>query len=203
MRYSQNNEQDIILAHFGASQGTFLDLGANDGATLSNSRALALLGWAGVCVEPSPTAFAKLEALYATNKLVETHNVGMCEGNGRSILHESGEHLGTGDHALLSTIKPTEMERWGGTVTFTPQEMECVTFVELLKRSEYSTFQFITIDIEGLDYEVLTQIDLRAVDCRMLIVEVNERDPQPYIDYCAQYGMSLKTRNAENLILTR
>ena len=203
-RYSQNNEQDLILAHFGAARGTFLDIGANDGETLSNSRALAELGWAGVCVEPSPTAYAALERLYAGHELIECHNVAICNGEGPAILHESGPHLGAKDHGLLSTVVPTEMDRWKNTSNvFTPTSVECITFYSLIQRSQYSTFEFITIDAEGMDYDILFQIDLRVVDCRMLIVEYNGIDEHRYVQYCREYGMSLRHKNAENLVFTR
>lgn len=203
-RYSQNDEQDHILKFFGRQAGTFLDAGANDGQTLSNTRALAMLGWSGVCVEPSPTAFAKLSNLYRNAKDIECHNVGLCEGNGPAILHESGEHLGNGDTSLLSTVKPSELRRWEGSGTsFQPTEMECVTFLELLKRSEFAHFDFISIDVEGLDYEVLSQIDLTHVGCRMLIVEFNGIDEHRYVQYCREHGMHLWKKNAENLVFIR
>lgn len=203
-RWSQNNEQDLILAYFKGASGVFLDLGSNDGRTLSNTHALALMGWEGVCVEPSPTAFASLEALYRANDDIECHNVAICEGNGPMILHESGNHIGREDFALISTIKPVELDRWKGTKeVFVPTEVECVTFIELLHRSEHAYFDLISMDIEGAEWDVLQQIDLDMVGCKMLIVEVNDRDPQPYIDYCLGFGMKLATRNAENLIFQR
>jgi len=203
-RYSQNDEQDWIAAYFGPYVGTFLDAGANDGRTLSNTHALALKGWSGACVEPSPTAFPKLRELYADRKDIECHNVGLCEGNGPAILHESGEHLGKGDTSLLSTVKPSELRRWEGSgVPFNNVEMECVTFLELLRRSEFAQFDFISIDIEGLDYEVLSQIDLTHIGCRMLIVEFNGIDEHRYVQYCREYGMHLWKKNAENLVFIR
>src|SRR5688572_15752664 len=60
-RYSQNNEQDVILKYFGDYVGTFLDLGAYDGINLSNTRALVRKGWGGVMVEASPTVFERLK----------------------------------------------------------------------------------------------------------------------------------------------
>lgn len=201
-RYSQNNEQEVVLRGFGRAKGTFLDIGANDGETLSNSRALALRGWSGVCVEPSPSAFQRLHGLYRNAADIECHNVALCAGSGPAILHESGSHLGSGDVALLSTAKAVEMERWAG-ATFTPTPMECVTFDELLSRSKFKHFDFITMDIEGMEMEVLTQIDLIQVGCKMLIVEVNDRDQAPYVEHCRSHAMRLHSRNAENLIFVR
>lgn len=202
--YSQGQEDQWIASYFGNEVGTFADFGANDGVQFSNSRALALKGWSGVLVEPSPTCFARLRELYADNKLIELHNVGMCEGNGPAILHESGAHVGNGDHGLLSTVKPSEMKRWQGTgTTFQPTEMECVTFLELLRRSEFAHFDFITIDVEGLDYEVMSQIDLLHVGCRMLVIENNGKDEHRFVKYCWEYGMRLWKKNAENLCFIR
>lgn len=202
--FSQNNEQDLILAYFGSRVGAFLDIGANDGITLSNTHALALLGWSGVCVEPSPTAFATLEALYRSNDLIECHNVAICLGNGPAILHESGNHIGREDFALLSTIVPAEMDRWAGTKeVFNPVGVECVTFLTLLKGSEHAEFDFISIDAEGLDYDILSQIDLRAVNCSMLCVEFNGKDEHRFVQYCREYGMNLRHKNGENLIFQR
>ncbi len=58
--YSQNNEEQIIIEYFKDFKGHLLDIGANDGLTLSNSRKLIELGWTGDLVEPSPNAFQKL-----------------------------------------------------------------------------------------------------------------------------------------------
>jgi hypothetical protein len=60
------------------------------------------------------------------------------------------------------------------------------------------TFDFINIDIEGMDFEVLSQIDLTDVKC--VCVEYNGIEPQKYIDYCAQFGLTEIHRNGENLI---
>ena len=57
--YSQHGEQAIILDYFekqGIQQGRFLDIGANDGITFSNSYALVIRDWKGVAVEASPSA---------------------------------------------------------------------------------------------------------------------------------------------------
>ena len=57
MDYSQNGEQLIIEKYFGDFKGILLDIGANDGETLSNSRSLIKKGWQAVLVEPSESAF--------------------------------------------------------------------------------------------------------------------------------------------------
>jgi FkbM family methyltransferase len=203
MKYSQNNEERIIADYFNGFKGTFLSLGENDGETLSNTRALALKGWNGVCVDASPEAYARLEKLYAGVDAIETHHLALYTRDGWIDLYESGSHLSKKDVALLSSVVEGETKRWAGGTTFDQVVVPAVTFATLLGRSKYKKFDLISMDIEGMDLAVLQQMDLTELGCKMLIVEVNASDPQPYLDHCAKHGMVLYTRNAENLICIR
>jgi FkbM family methyltransferase len=196
--YSQNNEEQLILDYFGpVFKGTCIDLGANDGVTLSNTRACIERGWKGVMVDASTDMSDKLRRFD-----VEVHNVAMGNTDGFLTFYESGEHLGKGDRSLVSTIVASEMDRWTNE-TFTPVTVECVTFATLLTRSAHKTFDLISIDIEGMDLDVLRQMDLTALGCKMLIVEFNGKDQPDFDWYCAVHGMKLYAKNAENLIYVR
>jgi FkbM family methyltransferase len=202
--YSQNAEDLIIKKHFGDNTGTVLSLGENDGKTLSNSLLLIESGWSALLVEPSKESFKKLTDLHKDNNKVVCVNVAISDQEGEFEFLESGSHITSEDHSLLSTLKPTEVLRWMGTDTvFTPTVVEAINFNSLLKRSPFKTFEFISIDIEGLDFEVLTQIDLNEIGCKVLCIESNSKDDYKYIDYCLKYGMRLFHKNHENLIFVR
>lgn len=65
--YSQLGEQTAIL-QWAAKQrqaGSFVDLGAYDGATYSNTAALADMGWPGICVDAAPDASQACSERYA------------------------------------------------------------------------------------------------------------------------------------------
>lgn len=62
--YSQHGEQKTILAWADGLTGSFVDLGANDGATFSNTAALADHGWGGLCVDAAPDAAADCATRY-------------------------------------------------------------------------------------------------------------------------------------------
>jgi FkbM family methyltransferase len=193
--YSQNNEQQVILDYFGEHYiGTFLDLGCNDGQTLSNTRALALNGWIGVLVDASATAANLAQTLYKDNNRVEVVNVAIAPYKGFITLYESGTHLGGEDVSLVSTIIESEKQRWTKE-QFTEVQVPCDTVNSIINGR---TFDFINIDIEGMDFEVLSQIDLTDVKC--VCVEYNGIEPKKYIDYCAQYDLTEIHRNGENLI---
>lgn len=202
--YSQNDEQQRILDYFGNSLGTVLDLGANDGKTLSNSLKVIEIGWNGILVEPSKEAFRRLEKLHAQNEKVICFNTAISNIEGELEFFESGSHITKEDFSLLSTLKPSEMSRWIGSGTdFNPITVDAITFKTLLAKSPFQKFDLITIDIEGLDYDVLTQINLREVECKMLIIETNSVDDNKFINYCAKYEMRLHHKNHENLIFVK
>jgi FkbM family methyltransferase len=199
MRYSQNNEQDIILQYFGSRKGFFLDIGANDGITLSNTYALQLQLWSGVLVEPSEEAFNRI----ITYPSVHKYNVAIGTEDGHCTFHEMGNHLNAGDVSLLSTIKKTELKRWPG-VEFKERMTEVWTYKTLLKHSRYKFFDFISIDAEGVDYEILEQIDLKYTD--MVCIEHNSNPDlfQLIKEYCNKAGLTKKLlNNLENVIWAR
>jgi FkbM family methyltransferase len=199
MRYSQNNEQDIILQYFGSRKGFFLDIGANDGITLSNTYALQLQLWSGVLVEPSEEAFNRI----ITYPSVQKYNVAIGTEDGHCTFHEMGNHLNAGDVSLLSTIKKTELKRWPG-VEFKERMTEVWTYKTLLKHSPLKFFDFISIDAEGVDYEILEQIDLKYTD--MVCIEHNSNADlfQLIKEYCNNAGLyKCLLNNLENVIWAR
>ncbi|MFN5425434.1 MAG: FkbM family methyltransferase [Bacteroidota bacterium] len=196
MRFSQNNEQDIILQYFGSRKGFFLDIGANDGITLSNTYALQLQEWKGVLIEPSEEAFNRI----ITYPSVHKYNVAIGTEDGHCTFHEMGNHLNAGDVSLLSTIKKTELKRWPG-VEFKERMTEVWTYKTLLKHSPLKFFDFISIDAEGVDYEILEQIDLKYTD--MVCIEHNSNADlfQLIKEYCNKAGLTKKLlNNLENVI---
>jgi len=197
--HSQNNEEQIIKSYFGNFRGTFLELGSNDGITLSNCYALALDHWQGTCVEASPAAYKKLLQTYADNQVLDFIQAAIWTHNGHITLHESGEHLGNGDVSLLSTIIPGEKERWVKE-SFTEVTVACVNFATLLGLTKNKQFDFISMDIEGAELQVLPQMDLRALGCKLLCVEYNGKDQHLYDAIVLPHGYRLLHKNGENLL---
>lgn len=197
--HSQNGEQQVILDYFADKTGTFLSIGENDGVTLSNVRALALLGWKGVCVEPADEPFEKLQNLYDGTG-VECWKIAIGNKDGIEDFWDMGSHLGSDDTSLLATTKESELLRWKGTVDFRKTQCLVWTFASLLENSSYKKFDFVSIDAEGLDYDILSQMDLRKMGVQMVCVEWNSIDKEKYVNYCGNYGLILVEENFENLI---
>lgn len=170
--YSQNKEQDVILEYFHDFKGCFIDIGANDGSTFSNTRALAELGWDGVLVEPSPKAFKKLKKLYQTIPgEFYLFDVALGTSDGKVTFYESGNLVGPDDVALVSSLLETETKRFDKVTSYSKIEVKCFTWNTFVKRLQIPHFDFISIDIEGLEIDVLRQIDLSKT--KMVCIETN------------------------------
>jgi FkbM family methyltransferase len=198
--YSQNNEEQIILNYFSERKGTFLDIGANDGVTLSNVRALAEIGWKGALIEPSKISYDKAVINYKQYKKVRIFNCAISDKTGHFDFYESGEHLGNGDYSLLSSLKEDETKRWSKE-EFNKTTVNTFTFKDWLLLCKYNTFNFISIDAEGYDYEILTQINLKSRGTELICVEHNGKDLNKYVEYCGKFKFKIININNENLIM--
>lgn len=200
--YSQNSEDEIIAHYFGNFKGTLLDAGANDGITFSNSHLLMQRGWEGYLFEPASVC-GDLFTLYKDNQKAHIHNAGIGANEVyNAVFHESGAHVPNGkDQALVSTFKESELYRWRS-VDFEERKTNILSFDRWAELSDNPTLDFITIDIEGMDWELLQAINLKEVGCKCLCIEWNsiETNRVLFTDYCALYGLKEIHRNAENLI---
>lgn len=199
--YSQNKEEEIIKDYFNGKPGIFCSLGENDGETFSNVRALALNGWKGVMVEPSPKAFEKLSYLYKDHKGFYLYQFAISNHNGKDILQESGNLCSASDIGLVSTFNQSEMSRFKNTVTYTPVEVRTYKWKTFLNRLKYKEFDFISIDIEGHELNVLPDIDLSKTSCICLEWNLKPELKQEYEKYLN--GFNLIYTSSENLIYVR
>lgn len=209
--YSQSSEEKFILEYFGSSVGNFLDIGANDGVTFSNTRALALRGWKGVMVEPSPKAYERLKTLYNGQKGFYIYPYAISDHNGKAMLQESSALCSAADVGLVSTLNAEETQRWlhhrvpsGGRTTFEPVEVKCFKWKTFLNRLSIKQFDFVSIDCESFDLEIVQQMDLSNV--KLLCVEHNSLPElkKQYLEYTSKFGMNrVIYESGENILICR
>lgn len=207
--YSQNGEDLIILEYWDhhctllSDNPTVVEFGANNGTDLSNSKLLIEQGFSAILIEPS-AVFKQLKELHKNNENVFCENVAVGAKNGTIDFYESGAHVpGGSDKALVSTADVRELKRWPD-VKFEKKIVQVVD-VKTLRHKYPGDWDVISIDVEGLDWVVLQQIDLNEVGCKLLCIEWNSVPTlaKQFTDYCAKFGMKEITRNAENLIFAK
>ena len=203
--YSQNGEDKFIMHHLQGYVGSILDIGANDGLTFSNSRLLIENGWIGTLLEPSPRAFEKCHSLYEKDAYTIAYNFGISNESGTLEFWDSESHLpGGNDIALLSSVPDRLCDRWRNSVAFQPTQASFLTFADFEENylTENQIFDVISIDAEGYDYDILTQIDLHKYQTKVLCIEWNSNIEllTLFTNYCKSYGLVEAMRNEENVI---
>lgn len=205
--FSQNEEEKHILNYFNGFKGTLLDIGANDGVTFSNSFQLISSGWKALLVEPSSMAITKLRTVHKDRTARVTSACCAIGTENKNVkFYESGAHLPSGnDFSLLSTIVPAEKEKWNG-VDFTETDVDTLTYAALCEAYNMHRFDFITIDAEGMDLEILKQIDLTKSGTRLLCIEWNsiQKVKDEILNYTALHGMTkVIYQSPENLLIAK
>ena len=201
--YSQNDEQKHILEFFNGKKGTLLSIGENDGQTFSNAYALIKLGWTALLVEPSEIAFEKLSNLHKDNLNVTSLNFAIGTENSIVDFYESGAHFkDKSDFSLLSSLKKDETEKWKN-VDFEIKKVQVYTYKDFISNS-FDKFDFITIDAEGMDLDILKQIDLS--NTQLLCIEWNNKEEikTEILEYTSKFGMDkIIYKSGENLLIAR
>src|SRR5262249_35133335 len=109
--YSQCGQDRFLLENFfkGKRNGVFVDVGAYDGERFSNTLFFEkTMGWRGLCIEPLPSAFAKLTASRAA--ICENVCVSDFEGEADFVEADAGsdEQMWSG---LTSRFDPRHVQR--------------------------------------------------------------------------------------------
>lgn len=146
--FSQTGEQGEILQWAKRhGPGRFLDIGAADGVSASNTRALALAGWPGVCVEPAASMFDQLVCLYADAPVACVQ---------AAVIHNPD--LGPlipfhYSHDLVSTTEQANADVWAELAGFVRCHVAAISLTDLL-RVFPGPYSFVSIDTEGTSVEL-------------------------------------------------
>ena len=201
MTYSQYDEEPIILEFFAGQTGRFLDIGAYDGMRMSNTRALAELGWEGLCIEPNPVLFAKLNALYGHGP-VKTLCALVWPFPEIRTLHWNVDGLSTCIANVFESLVDAGVAF--SSVSYAPTVTPAMI-------APLGPWDFVTIDAEGSDLEIVRHGGPILAGAKLLCVEKHlpaswSQDPERsrIAEACASHGFrTIVGETAGNLILTR
>lgn len=183
MDHSQSGEQAFIETL--PETGRFLDIGAADGLTFSNTKLLAERGWTGVCVEPAAWAFDQL--LKNMPDQVTCVNVVLGEYTGLVPFHYSND--------FVSTTDPLHRARWEDRVDF-HQVYAMQLAVDEFMRHFPPPYDMVSADTEGTSLYILGLLKPYLHGTKMVVVE--DDGHQVELD-----GFEVLTKTANNTILAR
>jgi FkbM family methyltransferase len=168
-QYQQDEIIDVLLQK--KHHGFFLDIGAHDGITYSNSYFFEKYrNFNGICLEPNPLVFEKL----IKNRKCDCLNSAASYADGFAKFTKI-----SGYSEMLSGLEefrdPRHNDRAKIEINVNGGEIETieVATVNVNRLVENRSIDFITIDIEGGELDVLKTLDFNKFDCRVLVVEIN------------------------------
>jgi|SRR5690606_23068993 len=175
--YSQVGQDKYVYETFFKNRkepGSFLDIGAHDGISKSNSYFFEKhLNWKGICVEPIPQIFAELQK----NRQCICINGGVSDRNGKATFWSI-----EGYSEMLSGIAENyndahknriekELKEHGGKLN--EIEIDIFDINTILSQNNLSEVQYCTIDVEGSEEKILSVLDNKQFDIEVFTIENN------------------------------
>lgn len=161
--------QDLWVAYESGEQrgGYFVEFGAVDGVHASNTLYLERhLGWTGILAEPARPVHAALRA----NRTCAVDTRCVWSESGRTLLFNQTVPL---VHSTIDSFSAADMHaasREGGE----RYEVETVSLNDLLVEWDAPTrIDYLSIDTEGSEFEILAAFDFDRWDVRRISVEHN------------------------------
>jgi FkbM family methyltransferase len=161
----------------GMESGVFVDVGAHDGVSFSNTLYLEQrLGWTGLAVEPIPEIFEKLRS----NRRCAVVNgcVGSQSGKARFQVVSGYAEMLSG---LIDSYDPRHLKRIESELKMYSGnrreiEVNCYTANELLEKHGIDYIDYLSIDVEGAEYSILSTLDFGRCNISVIGVENSYRD---------------------------
>jgi FkbM family methyltransferase len=164
-RVPPDHEMRLIAAFFGGRKGYFVEVGANEPRARSQTWHLEQAGWTGVLIEPQPALVAKLRAQREAKVFAVACSSPANAGH-TLPLHVAGP---------LSSLDRTRMAP--GATPETVIEVPVRTLDSVLTEAGAPTrFDFLSIDVEGHEIEVLRGFDIARWQPRLILLEDHVAD---------------------------
>ena len=163
--YAQNHE-DVLLARLfpPGIKGFFIDVGAMDPVLHSVTKLFSDRGWQGINVEPAAAHFERLQA----GRPRDTNlNVGLSDHEGTLTLFESDPSSGW---STFSADQAAHHRDSG--LTLVERTVPVMTLAQVCQKYVTDTIDFMSIDVEGHERQVLAGGDWRTWRPRVVLVEI-------------------------------
>lgn len=159
----------LYTIHQGKKDGYFVDVGAYDGKSFSNTYLLEKVGWKGICVEPHPLEF-KLMKKYR-KKSIHVRAAVYSKSNLEFEFASAGMLSGITSHIdchTSVTSKATKMYK-----------VKTKTLTDILNEAKApKIIDFLSIDTEGSELHVLQGIDFEKYTFKYITIEHNFVEPR-------------------------
>jgi len=164
--FSQSGEDiimDFVIEGRGIVNPTYLDIGAHHPFYLSNTYLFYKKGSRGVCVEPDPVLFKEIKK-YRPKDICLNIGLGSKKGEAEFFIidpptlntfsKEEAEHLAKMGHKTLRTLR-----------------LHVLPVKDILKEYFEQPPTIVSLDVEGMDMEILNQFNLKRYRPEIFCIE--------------------------------
>jgi FkbM family methyltransferase len=161
--YAQNHEDILLDRAFGRPSGFYVDIGANDPVFHSVTKYFYDMGWRGINVEPNPSLHRRLGAHRPRDLNL---NAGISNLVGSLTFYEIPAVHG------WSTFEPefaAHYRKHGAAILERP--IPVMTLRDLFEKHVTETVDFLKIDVEGFERQVVEGADWSRWRPRVVVIE--------------------------------
>jgi len=176
---SKGQPLDILLdSIMNKTNGFFIELGANDGLTQSNTAMLEFnRGWKGILIEPSPNAYAEC----SKNRPASTCFNLACVSN----TFEGNEIRGDFNGGMMSSVDGVR------TGTQNLLSVQVSTLEKILDSVGAGAIDLLSLDTEGYELEILKGLNLNKHRPRYMLIEIYTNEYSSIVEYLSNHSYSL------------
>ncbi len=181
----ETDENHLVWQFFGrAPTGVFVEVGANHPRLLNQTWLLEQNGWSGVLVEPNPKLCELLRTERPRSRVIQAA-AGAVAGEVDLLLGVSDGH---------STVAPvlTHSPLSGDKVRVKLRPLD-----DILADAGVTRVDFLSIDVEGFELEVLRGCELKKYSPRLILLEEHRRDYKKHF-HLRRQGYRLVRRTGLN-----
>jgi FkbM family methyltransferase len=178
--FSQHGQDKFVAELTGNRRGGFfVDVGANDGITFSNSYYFEhFLGWQGIAIEPHPRVFQQLTSCRRCDTVAAC--VAAKEGEVEFLQIEGADMLSgmvdQYDAAHVARVQRT-LRKTGGTSQLI--KVPATTLNSLLKQRGITQVDYLSLDTEGGELDIVQSIDFDQFQIDCIGIENNLKNLKP------------------------
>lgn len=146
--YSQDGEDVLVSSLLRGTKGTYVDVGAYHPIHYSNTYHFYKKGWKGIAIDPNP-AFKNLYSIF------RSRDTFVCSGVG-SVINEKDYYMYTdGAYNTFSKERANELATQNYPKLSQVTKRSIRPLGDILKETGIEEIDFLSVDVEGLEIEVL------------------------------------------------
>jgi len=197
--FSQHSE-DLIIAKLlkDVQKGFYVDIGANDPEIISNTRYFYDKGWRGINIEPHPEMYQKIIEKRENDINL---NIGVASEEGELIFYKLDKTNETAGSTFDKNVAEALAKK--GYEISAEIKMPVIPLSKVLNSYlNNKKIDFMSIDTEGFDLEVIKSNDWNAFRPTILIIETTINKDQ-IIDFMLAQNYEIVYQNLANTIFRK